>query len=205
MRNVFFILAVLPLFALFMASTAMAQGETHAPHVHGEAALNVSISPTSIELDLDSPLASFISFEHHPSTPDETKEFEAMDVLLKAPDKLIAINKDYGCTLKETDVEYQEEGHHHEGEEGHHHEGEEGHHHEGEEGHDHEHGEGAVHRELEAAYAYTCQKVPATGGELDLSQLFKGFPLLKSVHVQTVTPEGQKAQDLTPQATTLKW
>lgn len=207
MKTIILSLSICPLFALFMSAQVLAQGEALDPHIHGQASLNVSVAETSIELDLDSSLASFISFEHVPSTPEQIKEFEAMDTLLKQPEKLLGIPKDYGCELKESSVEYQdmegEEGHSHD------HEGDDDHHDHDGDHHDHDgehhHEEGAVHRDVEAAYSFSCKKVPSKDGQIDLGSLFKSFPLLEDLDAQIVTPDGQKAQELNPETVILKW
>jgi hypothetical protein len=204
MKKGLFVLALCPLLTLFGAASLLAQGETHPAHVHGEAALNLSVAADSIQLDLESPLASFISFEHVPSTDAQAKEFDAMDTLVKKPEGLISIPKDYGCHLIATAVKYEdseEEGHGH-GDEGDAHA--DGGHDHGDEDGDHDHEEGEAHRDLDAAYAFKCAKVPDKG-QIDLAPLFKAFPLLKSLHVQAVTPKGQKAQDLTPKSAIVKW
>ncbi|MDR2199607.1 MAG: DUF2796 domain-containing protein [Deltaproteobacteria bacterium] len=213
MKKGLFLLALCPLFFLFLASGRLsAQGETHEPHVHGVAHLNVSVGTDGIELDLESPLASFISFEHEPSTPEQRKEFENMDSLLKAPDKLISFPAAYGCSLKKAEVAFghHDDGDHHDHDDGDHHD-HDGDHHDHDDGdhHDHddaesEHHDGDVHRDADASYVYACSKPPESG-EADLSGLFKSFPLLTKLEVQIVTPNGQNARELAPGSTVLKW
>jgi hypothetical protein len=214
MKKGLLLLALSPFLLLFLPAQVIAQGHTHAPHVHGEAALNAAIGDGAIELSLEAPLASLISFEHEPSTPEQTKEFEDMDALLKQADKLIGVPEAFGCKLAQVSVDYEvvsegaEEGHGHP-EPGHdadgdlHEHGEEGHGH-GEEAEGHGHDDGAVHRSADIAYVYSCGTVPESG-QLDLAPLFKAFPLLSKLRVQTVAPSGQKAQELGPGSAELKW
>ncbi|MDR1314136.1 MAG: DUF2796 domain-containing protein [Deltaproteobacteria bacterium] len=197
------ILAFAPLLFLLAPSAVLAQGETHAAHVHGAATLNVTVEAASVDIDLDAPLASFISFEHAPSTPEQTAEMKGLVEKLNAPAALFAFPAAWGCSSSKVAVEAENIpedvlGHPHAPEgEGH------GHDH-GEADGDHEHAEGEAHSDLEAEFEFACTAISGDGS-LDASGLFKAFPNLQDVDVQLVSPKGQKGAELNPAAASLTW
>ncbi|MDR1038166.1 MAG: DUF2796 domain-containing protein [Deltaproteobacteria bacterium] len=186
--------------AFLAPGTLLAQGETHAAHVHGNATMNVTVESASVDIDLDGPLASFISFEHAPSTPEQTAEMKAMMDKLNAAGNLFAFPAAWGCSSSKVTVEGESIpedllGHPHAAEgEGHHH---------GEEA-DHGHEDGEVHSDLEAEFEFACTSVSGDGS-LDASGLFKAFPGLQDLDVQLVSPKGQKGAELSPSSASVTW
>ncbi|MDR1079486.1 MAG: DUF2796 domain-containing protein [Deltaproteobacteria bacterium] len=199
-RKVLTLAALVPVLALLAPATLLAQGETHAAHVHGNASMNVTVESSSIDIDLDGPLASFISFEHAPSTPEQTAEMKVLVEKLNAAGKLFAFPAAWGCTSSKVTVEGENIpedvlGHPHapEGE---------GHDHGEEAGHGHEDGEG--HSDMEAEFEFVCSEVSGDGS-LDASGLFGAFPALQDLDVQLVSPKGQKGAELSPASPSVAW
>ncbi|MDR1039664.1 MAG: DUF2796 domain-containing protein [Deltaproteobacteria bacterium] len=204
------LLAFAPLLPFLAPATLLAQGETHGPHVHGAATLNITVEDASIDIDLDGPLASFISFEHVPSTPEQTAEMKAMVDKLNGSGSLFAFPAAWGCkpsgvTLDGENIPEDILGHPHSAEgHGHGHEGEEGHSHDGED-EGHEHADGEVHSDLEAEFEFACTTTVGDGALIDAAGLFEAFPSLLDVDVQLVSSKGQKGAELSPTGTKITW
>jgi hypothetical protein len=198
--------------ALFAPARLLAQGETHAPHVHGAASLNVTVEASSADLDFSGPLASFISFEHAPSTPEQRAAMQALVDRFKDPSALFAFPAAWGCTVSKTELDGENIpedilGHPHKAEgegHGHGHGEEEDHDHGEEAGHDHAEGEGG-HSDLDLEVEFACPKAGTGPASLDLAELFKAFPNLQDLDVQLVSPQGQKGAELSPASTKLTW
>ncbi|MDR2612680.1 MAG: DUF2796 domain-containing protein [Deltaproteobacteria bacterium] len=196
------LLAAAPFLAFLAPADLFAQGETHAPHVHGAATLNIAVEADSIDLDLDGPLASFISFEHAPSTPEQRAEMQKLADSLMDAGSLFSFPAAWGCRVSKAEIEGEtipEDilGHPHKAEgEGHGHGHEDG---------DHEHAEGEVHSDLEAEFVFACPSIASEVATLDASGLFKAFPNLQDLDVQLVSPKGQTGAELSPSSTSLAW
>ncbi|MDR2300667.1 MAG: DUF2796 domain-containing protein [Deltaproteobacteria bacterium] len=220
-------------FSLLFSCVALAQ--THAPHEHGVAALDLAINEGSFEVGLDGPLANFISFEHVPSTDAQKAEVTDMVAKLAKADELFKAPAEANCKVKsvafesanipaELFGEYAAK----EGQEpaGHDH----GH------GHDHDHGDEPPHSHDhgdEPPHAHDHGEQPGhthdhdhgeEGGEhgdleaayvfdcADMSKftslevnLFGTFKGLEEVEARVVSDKGQSAQELTASSKVLKW
>ena len=204
------VLALSILVSAYFAGSALAQ--THAPHEHGAATLNLAVENDGFEVEIDGALAGFLSFEHAPSTPEQEAEVKAMAAKFAQAGSLFKAPEAAGCQVESVSLSsenlpaellapYAAAGghHHHDGD--HDHEGEEGHHHDGEEGHHHEGEEG--HANLEAVLEFKCAKVSALDS-LTIG-LFEAFSGLEELEAQVVTPKGQSAAELTKASPVLKW
>ncbi|MDR2386626.1 MAG: DUF2796 domain-containing protein [Deltaproteobacteria bacterium] len=216
-------------FSLLLACAALAQ--THAPHEHGLAVLDLAISEGSFELGLDGPLANFISFEHVPSTEAQKAEVTDMVAKLAKADELFKAPEAAKCKVKsiafesanipaELFGEYaakegsepadHDHDHGHEPPHAHDHGDEPPHAHDhghgDEPGHSHDHdheGEGGEHGDLEAAYVFECADISKlTSLEVNLFSTFQG---LEEVEARVVSDQGQSAQELTASSKVLKW
>ncbi|MDR1086238.1 MAG: DUF2796 domain-containing protein [Deltaproteobacteria bacterium] len=200
---------------VFGADQSAAQ--THEAHEHGVAQLNVAVESSQVELDLDSPLINFISFEHPPSTPEQKEEVRRLGETLAGYGELFILTPEAGCkasglalssenieasllppgTLADDAHGHAEGGHvhgDHDGEAGH------GEHHEA--GHDHEDGE-HEHGDLEGRFVFSCQK-PEALKSLEI-KLFEKFPSLESINVQLVSDKGQRAASLNSKSPAINW
>jgi hypothetical protein len=203
---------------LFLSS-GRSPAQLHPAHEHGAARLNVVAEEGGFVADLESPLASFISFEHEPSTPEQRAEVADMVAKLARADEVFQTDAAAGCRLESLALssanipadllgEYASKepaGRGHDGgEAGHDHDGEEaGHDHDGEEaGRDHDH-DGEVHGDLDAEYVFACSDGAKLAG-LKVG-LFELFPNLEEVEVQVAGAGGQSAAELTASSPELKW
>jgi hypothetical protein len=167
----------------------------HEAHVHGVAQMNLAIEGPGGEIEVDSPLGNFISFEHKPETDAQKQEVRDMAVIMREADKLFVLTPAAGCQLQEVSLEsdalsadllspagvrqvaaQRETG-------------------------DEQAGDG--HADLEAKMAFMCRN-PEKLNSLTVD-MFRAFPNLHEIEVQLVTPTGQKAAELTPESSTIRW
>jgi hypothetical protein len=176
----------------------------HSAHVHGIAALNVVLESTEVHIELDSPAANIVGFEHAPASEADLAALDKAVAALKDGDRLFSFNEDAGCRMETAKVasellEEDHEGHAEEKTGEHAHEEKEGHDHEEDEG-DHaregEHeGEGGTHSEIEATYQFKCN-APGKLTQLTV-ELFEVFPGMEELRVQYVIESKQGAAELT--------
>ena len=173
------------IFCLFFGLTA-AIAHAAPAHLHGQAELTVVVDEGALSISLESPLDNLLGFEHSPRNEAERQRVRAMAVSLRDAAKLFVSDVAAQCSLSTVSL------------------------------HaalppellgnptapkpskspadsaQHE------HAELVADYVFSCLKIA------DLRQievgLFKAFPKLKRLLVQTAGPAGQTAQRLTPSA-----
>lgn len=181
---------------LLAASPALA----HGPHEHGAARLNVAVDGSTITIDLESPLANALPFEHAPSTPAQREAVQNMAATLHRADKIFILPAAAQCRLKEVTLEsealpadllatknaQQPAKAEHQDHEGH-----------------ADQATGAEHADLDASFVFECAKPDALNG-MDVS-LFSTWPALHELRVQIISPTGQHAAELTGKAHTLKW
>mgnify|MGYP001815989737 CR=1 FL=1 len=181
----------------------------HSAHVHGIAALNLALEGQEVHIELDSPAANIVGFEHAPSSADDHAALDKAVATLKDGDRLFKFNDDAGCrmeiakvTSELLDEEHDEHEGHAEGKaEAHAHEDKEGHDHEEYEGehakkdeHGHE-GEGETHLDIEATYHFQCD-APGKLTQLTV-ELFEAFSGMEELKVQYVIESKQGAAELT--------
>ncbi len=171
----------------------------HDAHVHGSAALNVALEGEELHIELDSPAANIVGFEHAPSSESDHAALDKAVAKLKDGDRLFRFNDDAGCRMETANVssellDEEHEGHTDEksGEHAH-----EKHAHEEKKGHDHEEheDEGEVHSDIEAVYHFECD-APGKLTQLTV-ELFEAFPGTEELKVQYVIESKQGAAELT--------
>ncbi len=155
----------------------------HGAHVHGIAALNLALEGSEVHVELDSPAANIVGFEHAPSSEADHAALDKAVATLKDGDRLFRFNEDAGCRMEEARVasELLDEEH-------------EGHTKEGHEDEQHEH-EGETHSEIEAGYHFECDE-PGKLTQLTV-ELFDAFPGTEKLKVQYVIESKQGAAELT--------
>jgi len=164
-------------------------------HEHGVASLNIAIDGTQVSLELDSPAANLVGFEHAASQPEDIAKVAAVQAQLRDASQLFQLPAAAGCSQTSVDLDsplFADNEHEHEHE---HEDHEEKHEHEHEEAaHDHEehHHE---HADIEASYSFTCAQ-PEALISLQLP-LFNVYPGLQRLNVQAITPAGQMGAELT--------
>ncbi|MBT2333924.1 DUF2796 domain-containing protein [Variovorax paradoxus] len=85
--------------ALFAAPFLSAQAQQQHAHVHGQLKLDVAIDGPTVVISMDSPLDNIVGFERAPKTDAEKKIAEDAIALLRAADKLFAIDPAANCKL----------------------------------------------------------------------------------------------------------
>ena len=164
----------------------------HGSHVHGIAALNLALEGQEVHIELDSPAANIVGFEHAPSSEADHAALDKAVAALKDGDRLFSFNDDAGCRMETAKVasELLDEEH-----EPHTEEKTREHAHEEKEGHDHEEREGETHSDIEATYHFECN-APGKLTQLTV-ELFEAFPGMEELKVQYVIESKQGAAELT--------
>lgn len=178
-------------------------------HEHGVASLNLVVDGGQLIIELDSPAANIVGFEHMPSTAEDLAALaDARKQLLQA-DALFAIADAAGCALEEAEAtsplfeaEAHAAGHGHQDHAGKHHDHDDEHHAEhakhGGEGHaEHKHADHAgAHSDIEASFHFDCAN-PDAIEQIEV-KLFEVFPGTEKLLLQAITPRGQQGGELTP-------
>jgi hypothetical protein len=192
----------------------------HGTHEHGVATLRLAQEGGDLRLELSSPAANLVGFEHAPANAAERDALERAIATLKDGTRLFRFPEGAGCRLTEAQVETPllgqggsepQGGHPHPA-----HEHEHEHEAEHADEHDHEHGdahrEGSesgeahdralVHADIDAVYSFVCAKPEAVKG-LEVG-LFTEFPATHRVQLEYVLAAGQGARVLTADAPSLR-
>jgi hypothetical protein len=185
-----------------LSNIQAAEFRHHEAHEHGVAHMNVAFEGNELYIELISPAANIVGFEHQPRTQEQKAAVKAAIKKLEAGEKLFAfpsaaggslvkstvhtnINNDYGHESDETkshehDVMSREAGNE-----------AEKHGHE-----DHQHGDANErHSEFKAEYHFVC-KNPAKVAYVDV-MLFSVFSGIEHIEVQLLTGNEQTAFELT--------
>ncbi|MEJ2612881.1 MAG: DUF2796 domain-containing protein [Candidatus Thiodiazotropha sp.] len=169
--------AVLAL-ALIAQAAGADEHRQHGSHVHGISHLNVVLDGTTLAIELDSPAANLVGFEHAPRSDAEHAQQAHALARLRKGETLFVLPAEARCRLEYVDVaeEYadylDEETEYHDEHE------EDGHH----------------HSDIKGEYLFHCDTPAALNG-IDV-QLFEAFPATERLKVQFVAPKGQGGVDL---------
>ena len=217
-------LAPLSAALLILHAAGPAWSDELGAHEHGAANLDVLLDGAMLYIDLDTPAANVLGFEHAPSTDEQRDAVQSARASLESGE-LFVPDAAAGCSLESADVQIglaedaEHDGDHHDedhhGEDDHdddHHDDE----HEDEHGddrdgehHDEAHAEGEehageTHSDITAAYVYRCDE-PAALNQV-ATMLFETFEGgFEDVDVQLVGPGGQSATELAPDRTTIEF
>ncbi len=172
-----------------VASSAFAATRQHEAHVHGEGKLNIALAGKELHMELESPAANVVGFEHAPGNAEQEKAVHHAEERLQAGETLFVLTKQAKCKLITAKVEqdmlkeeHKDEEHHDHDEHARHDERDEG---EGE----------SAHSEFHAHYQFACEE-PEKLKYIDV-KLFSTFPGFEKLAVQLLTPKGQTAVELT--------
>ncbi|MEM9567389.1 MAG: DUF2796 domain-containing protein [Cyanobacteria bacterium P01_E01_bin.34] len=182
-------------------------------HVHGIVELNAAIEDSRFYVEMVSPAANIVGFEHAPNTAEQEAAIDDAIEVLEAGESLFEFPAAANCILASAVVESDIEAASHEGEHDHADErAEHAHDHadehaeHAEHAHDHEHGgehsEG-VHSDFAASYEFECGN-PEALNQVEIG-LFDAFPGIEEIEVQALTDSGQVGAGLTPADATLTW
>ncbi|MDR1976780.1 MAG: DUF2796 domain-containing protein [Campylobacteraceae bacterium] len=170
-------------------------------HEHGVANLNIALEGQELEIELETPLANILSYEHAPQNAVQEREASYVVVILRAADRIFGFPSKAECKLQSVSLESEAIGekilgakarsdhddHDHEKHADH------------DEHADHEH-EG--HADLDAEFVFNC-KNPKALTTIEVN-LFKVFPNLKKIEAKVATEKGQGATELTPKNSVVK-
>jgi hypothetical protein len=160
----------------------------HGTHVHGIAALNLALEGDEVHLELDSPAANIVGFEHAPSSAANHAALDKAVAMLNDGERLFQFNAAAGCRMEKAMVMSAslDEGHRDE-----HSHDKHGHDEHGHEGH-----EGETHSDIDAVYHFECDQ-PGKLKQLTV-ELFEAFPGMEELDVQYIVESKQGAAELTP-------
>lgn len=188
----------------------------HGPHEHGAARLDVAVEDNIVEINLESPLANALPFEHAPRDAAQRQAVQNMAATLHKAENIFVFSAAAQCRIKKVTLESealpeallkantaaqpeQTQTSKHNASavpavepKGHAD-------HDEYAGHD-DHG---GHADLDASFTFECVQADALHG-MDV-HLFSAWPALHELRVQIVSPTGQHAAELNEQAHTLKW
>ncbi len=180
----------------------------HGAHVHGEAVLNLALEGKSVLVELQTPAANILGFEHQPATAEQRN---AVDRAVQMLEKHATVFQFDAGACRQTSLEMESpftddgEDHH---DDGHAHKHDHSHHHDHAHKHDHDahhhdktdsghkesehHKEHDSHSEFHIVYHLTCAKPQAISAvEVTVFKHFSGF---ETVRVQWVGASGQGMQ-----------
>ncbi|MGK7907947.1 MAG: DUF2796 domain-containing protein [Synechococcus sp.] len=194
-----------------IADSHQAETRQEESHVHGIVEMNVAVEGSQLYIELVSPAANIVGFEHAPNTDEQEAAVDNAIAVLEAGDNLLGLPVEAECSLVtaavESDIHSGEgDGHsEHEGEhEDEHSEHEDEHSgHEDEHEHKHSEHEEEVHSEFVANYEFDCAN-PEQLQQIEVG-LFETFPGIEEIEVQALTDSGQVGKNLTPTDPILSW
>jgi hypothetical protein len=171
----------------------------HGAHVHGVASLNVAVDGDKLLIELDSPAANLVGFEHAPRDDAQREAVDKAKAQLADGAALFVPDAQAGCALESYGVDmalakHGDHGHAHDDE--HNHDADHAHAHGEDEAHEAHAHDADVHSDVHAEYTFTCAE-PQALKTLDV-RLFDAFPGTERLRVQSITPSGQSAGELTP-------
>ncbi len=188
------------LYVLGLPNVGSAATRQHDSHTHGIGHLNVVLDGKELVLELRSPSANIVGFEHAPKNDEQTQAVEKAIALMKEGDKLFALPKQAECSLHDAHVDTDMLGDHQDKHDSHGHDHKDKH-----DSHDHghddkhsdsEHHEDSTHSEFEAEYHFKCNQ-PDKLNTIDVL-IFELFPGFEEIEVQMLSPKGQSVAELTP-------
>lgn len=166
----------------------------HGAHVHGIAMLNLALEGDEVHIELDSPAANIVGFEHAPSSDADHAALDKAVATLRKGNQLFRFNEEASCRMEKSMVESEllDAGHHSHGKE----------HDHDQHGHETHQGEQA-HSDIVAVYHFECDQ-PGKLTQLAV-ELFEAFPATEQLKVQYVIESRQGAQNLTPKSHVVKF
>jgi len=153
--------------------------ETHETHVHGEAQLLIALEGNSLEIEFLSPAANIVGFEHLPVNTVQRQAVESAIDTLKQASLLFSFPPTAKCDSVSIEVESPLTD---------------------DDAHDHEE---RAHSDFTGHYHYQCANMSLLDKiEIDL---FRQFPGVEHLEVQSISKRGQQKIDLTPGHSTLEF
>lgn len=180
-------------------------------HVHGEAELYIAMQGQELLIELESPAANIIGFEHEPHTKAQKETLHKAMKSLSSYQSIVTLTNG-GCQQVSNNVEnpfskhedhHKEHKHHHDDHKkdkhaGHHHGSHHKDHHDKHDKHDEE-----THADFHVSYRLTCSHI-ADIKQADITA-FKGFPGIEKLSVNWVSSSGQGGMTATRHKTQVKF
>jgi hypothetical protein len=195
--NILLFVSIFIVFFGLNALKVMAEEQRHhKAHVHGVAHINVALEDNELYIELTSPAANIVGFEHQPKSEEQKIAVNKAIETLKAGEMLFVMPPRVGASLVKSDVDTgikidteheSEDTHKHES--GEHHDEKEEHHKE-----HHKEDEHEQHSEFKAVYRFAC-KNPDKLTYIDV-MLFRIFESIEHIEVQILTRTKQTALEL---------
>ena len=154
------------------------------PHVHGVGTLRLVLEGNHLHVELSLPAMDVVGFEHKPRTAEQRDAVTKAVALLEDSSHVIEPPAAAGCATAPGRVEsalledQQDHDHDHDND------------------HDRDHADGEAHADFDVTYRFDCRR-PEALSPLALT-LFQHLPRLEKLDVQSVTPGGQRSQQLAP-------
>ncbi|MGS2718262.1 ZrgA family zinc uptake protein, partial [Eionea flava] len=87
--------------ALFTASTAWAAGK----HVHGEAELFIAVNQQQVLIELETPAANIVGFEHKPKTHQQKQIIKNALAKLEDYRNIVNLEGDISCSVNNVSIQ----------------------------------------------------------------------------------------------------
>ena len=142
-------------------------------HEHGVGELDVALEGGALELELRSPAANLLGFEHAPRSAEEHRQVARLREQLSQAQALFDLPAAADCRLTAQQLDsplFATTDHAHD-----------------------EHGD--AHSEIHARYRFDCH-APAALDALDAAPLFRAFPATTRLQVQLIGPRGQQGGEM---------
>ena len=190
------VIAVLSMLSRMLHAEPLDRDDHHQQkrHLHGLVEMTLAIEGNTVELNLESPAANIVGFEHLASTPEQHASVTRATTILDLPQQLltfigtrcqsIAQEVDFSAMLKPTKTYHNEEAHSEHPVHA-----------------DKSHEDHAAHSEITARYRFRCDK----GAKLTAIKmhLFEVFPRIETVNAAWVSDNHQASAVLTAGSTTI--
>lgn len=173
----------------------------HGTHVHGIGSLNIAIEDKVVFIEMTSPAANIVGFEHKPANEEQEQAVHQAIEKLENVGKLYLFDSKAGCSLTEAKVSSSIHDGDHDKHEDHAEHGDHGKHAENSQDEAAQKPEES-HSEFSATYHFNCDH-PDKITSLEVL-LFNEFPGFEKFEVQLLTPSGQTAATLTPDNNRIK-
>jgi len=151
-------------------------------HAHGTAELFIVLQGNELEIEMHSPAANLLGFEHKPRNDEQRAQVENLKIKLESADELFEINS-ATCQISDQELDLgnlaAENGAHNDE----HSNEEEGH----EDEHNSEHAgqdDVEIHSDIEAQYRYTCSQTDSIRSLI--TTIPNEFPSVESLEVQWI-------------------
>lgn len=144
-------------------------------HEHGVATLDVALEGATLELELRSPAANLLGFEHAPRSVEERQRLDSLQEQLGRPLALFTLPAAADCRLTAQQLDSPllaatDPAHVHDDHRG-------------------------SHSDISVHYRFAC-RAPAALDSLDAAPLFRAFPATTRLQVQLIGPHGQQGDEL---------